>query len=223
MPIRHVSVPAASAEQVPEPIRQGMTALRDTLGVPADFAPEVSAAAAADVARGPLDSAPDADELGITARVDHTDLPFVTIDPIGSMDLDQAMFIESRDDENGKGFRVWYAIADVAARLRKPIIMLRSSAEHQPLHDGVELVVLIGVHDAGRVAAELQHHLLAASARLELPADLPTGEGEQLEALVLHQGRRMRAIQRQDRERALGQVGLGQHLADDQRADRGLL
>ena len=115
MPIRHVSVPAASAEQVPEPIRQGMTALRDSLGVPADFAPEVSAAAAADVARGPLDSAPNADELGITARVDHTDLPFVTIDPIGSMDLDQAMFIESRDDENGKGFRVWYAIADVAA------------------------------------------------------------------------------------------------------------
>ena len=104
MPIRDVSVPAASAEQVPEPIRQGMTALRDSLGVPADFAPEVSAAAAADVARGPLDSAPDADELGITARVDHTDLPFVTIDPIGSMDLDQAMFIESRDDDT-KGLK----------------------------------------------------------------------------------------------------------------------
>ncbi|MBB3733385.1 RNB domain-containing ribonuclease [Nonomuraea dietziae] len=49
-----------------------------------------------------------------TARQDHTALPFVTIDPPGSMDLDQALFIEAL----GAGYRVWYAIADVGAFVR---------------------------------------------------------------------------------------------------------
>ncbi|MFB9962968.1 RNB domain-containing ribonuclease [Sinosporangium siamense] len=44
--------------------------------------------------------------------LDRTDLPLVTIDPPGSMDLDQALLIEER---LGGGYRVWYAIADVAA------------------------------------------------------------------------------------------------------------
>ncbi|MEV4898755.1 RNB domain-containing ribonuclease [Nonomuraea sp. NPDC055795] len=48
------------------------------------------------------------------ARKDLTDLPFVTIDPPGSMDLDQAVHLERRRD----GFRVWYAIADVASFVR---------------------------------------------------------------------------------------------------------
>ena len=42
---------------------------------------------------------------------DQTSIPFVTIDPPESMDLDQALHLE-RDDT---GFRVRYAIADVAA------------------------------------------------------------------------------------------------------------
>ena len=46
-----------------------------------------------------------------TPDSDLTDLPFVTIDPQDSMDLDQAMHL-SRD---GEGFLVRYAIADVAA------------------------------------------------------------------------------------------------------------
>ncbi|WP_010146561.1 RNB domain-containing ribonuclease [Serinicoccus profundi] len=46
---------------------------------------------------------------------DETDVEFVTIDPPGSMDLDQAMHI-SRD---GAGFRVRYAIADVPAFLHE--------------------------------------------------------------------------------------------------------
>ncbi|MEU7890693.1 RNB domain-containing ribonuclease [Microbispora bryophytorum] len=45
---------------------------------------------------------------------DQTGLPLVTIDPPGSMDLDQALCIERR----GTGYRVWYAIADVAAFVR---------------------------------------------------------------------------------------------------------
>lgn len=45
------------------------------------------------------------------SRRDARDIPLVTIDPVGSMDLDQAVAIESRDG----GYRVYYAIADVAA------------------------------------------------------------------------------------------------------------
>jgi exoribonuclease R len=43
--------------------------------------------------------------------LDRTDLPFVTIDPPGSMDLDQAMHLA----RNGDGYTVHYAIADLAA------------------------------------------------------------------------------------------------------------
>ena len=43
--------------------------------------------------------------------VDLTDVPFITLDPKGSTDLDQAMFL-ARD---GSGFLVRYAIADVPA------------------------------------------------------------------------------------------------------------
>ncbi|HET9242781.1 MAG TPA: RNB domain-containing ribonuclease [Gaiella sp.] len=42
---------------------------------------------------------------------DETAIPFVTLDPASSMDLDQAFHIERRGD----GYRVRYAIADVAA------------------------------------------------------------------------------------------------------------
>jgi exoribonuclease R len=44
---------------------------------------------------------------------DLTGVPFVTIDPPGSMDLDQAVHLERRGD----GFTVRYAIADVGAAL----------------------------------------------------------------------------------------------------------
>ncbi len=44
-------------------------------------------------------------------EADETTIPFVTIDPAASMDLDQALHIERR----GSGYRVRYAIADVAA------------------------------------------------------------------------------------------------------------
>ncbi|MEP7091296.1 MAG: RNB domain-containing ribonuclease [Nocardioidaceae bacterium] len=43
--------------------------------------------------------------------LDRTDLPFVTIDPESSLDLDQALHIE----RDGSGYVVNYAIADVAA------------------------------------------------------------------------------------------------------------
>ncbi|HET7228884.1 MAG TPA: RNB domain-containing ribonuclease, partial [Longimicrobium sp.] len=49
------------------------------------------------------------DPAAAPGRADLTAVPFVTVDPPGSRDLDQALSIE----RSGDGFRVWYAIADV--------------------------------------------------------------------------------------------------------------
>ena len=81
--------------------------VRADLDVPSAFPPDVDAEAAAVAARGPQlpPGAPDA------GRLDLRDLELVTIDPAGSRDLDQAFHAERQ----GTGFRVHYAIADVAA------------------------------------------------------------------------------------------------------------
>lgn len=50
-------------------------------------------------------------ELGLPTVDDATATPFVTIDPPGSRDLDQAVLVERTDD----GFRVQYAIADLGS------------------------------------------------------------------------------------------------------------
>lgn len=55
--------------------------------------------------------AADARDRFADGREDLREIPFVTIDPLGSRDLDQAVYIEKID----AGFRVHYAIADVAA------------------------------------------------------------------------------------------------------------
>jgi len=47
-------------------------------------------------------------------RRDLRDIPFVTIDPVGSKDLDQAVYITRK----GEDLEVWYAIADVGAFVR---------------------------------------------------------------------------------------------------------
>ena len=68
-----------------------------TKDLPRDFPPAVQAEAEA-----AHPSLPDRD---------LTDVEFVTIDPLGSTDLDQALFLDRRGD----GYRVLYAIADVPA------------------------------------------------------------------------------------------------------------
>jgi exoribonuclease R len=73
--------------------------LRAELEAPTDFPDDVLADAAAAAAAPQL------------PQLDRTDLPMVTIDPPGSMDLDQAVCFE----RTAGGFRVFYAIADVAA------------------------------------------------------------------------------------------------------------
>ncbi|MFD9948620.1 RNB domain-containing ribonuclease [Nonomuraea sp. NPDC059023] len=88
--------------EVPARLDEGFERIRRELKLPEAFAPaalrEAERAAGADHGE----------------RKDLTDLPFVTIDPPGSMDLDQAVHLERRRD----GFRVWYAIADVASFVR---------------------------------------------------------------------------------------------------------
>jgi exoribonuclease R len=74
-------------------------ALRAELEVPGDFS-SAAIAEAESAARSPR--LPD---------LDRTDIPFVTVDPLGSRDLDQAVHIGAEGD----GYLVSYAIADVAA------------------------------------------------------------------------------------------------------------
>jgi exoribonuclease R len=85
-----------------EAMRRGFEAIRDEAGVPDAFPPEVEADAQAAARAAAEDAA---------AGRERVDLPFVTIDPPGSRDLDQALHIERRGD----GHRVRYAIADVGA------------------------------------------------------------------------------------------------------------
>ncbi|MBA2465859.1 MAG: RNB domain-containing ribonuclease [Nocardioidaceae bacterium] len=58
-----------------------------------------------------LDAAEQAAASPKLPDLDRTDIAFVTLDPPGSKDLDQALHIERRGD----GYRLCYAIADVAA------------------------------------------------------------------------------------------------------------
>ncbi len=89
-------------------ISTGLDAIRAELGIVEAF--DAAAAHEAEVAarRGPVlppDVAAD------RTWVDRRDLDLVAIDPPGSRDLDQAYAAE----RTATGYRVWYAIADVAA------------------------------------------------------------------------------------------------------------
>ncbi|MGK6318655.1 RNB domain-containing ribonuclease [Sphingomonas sp. DT-204] len=79
-------------------LAEGLARLRHEFQVPADFPPEVIAAANAAAARTPAD------------HVDRTGARFVTLDPATSTDLDQAFAIE----RSGADLLLHYAIADVA-------------------------------------------------------------------------------------------------------------
>lgn len=87
-------------------LEASFAALRAELALPGEFpAPVV---AEADAAASRLSAAIAAPGAGV---LDARDVPFVTIDPPGSMDLDQAVHI-ARDAD---GYVVRYAIADVPA------------------------------------------------------------------------------------------------------------
>ncbi|CAN5305298.1 RNB domain-containing ribonuclease [soil metagenome] len=96
MPIRKLILPSDGAE-----LRAGFAAVRDALDVPESFDPAALAEARTAAQR----------PATVGDRRDLRDIAFVTIDPPGSTDLDQAVELERR----GTGYRVRYAIADVAS------------------------------------------------------------------------------------------------------------
>ena len=95
MPRRSIRLVAPADE-----LRAAFERIRADIGIPEAFAPEVL---------------PEAERSARTPRLpdaDLTDVPFVTLDPPESMDLDQAFHLERRPQG---GFRLRYAIADAAA------------------------------------------------------------------------------------------------------------
>src|SRR5690606_12113518 len=86
----HVAPSAAQTE-----LATALAELRESLDAPVDFPADAVAEASAA-------SAPEPD-------LDLRDVPFATLDPSGSMDLDQAFHLS----RSGPGFTVRYAIADV--------------------------------------------------------------------------------------------------------------
>ena len=104
MPMRWINLvkdraPQSDSGLGPARLDHVFDAVRAELEVPGDFPPEVIA------------EAQEAAGAAALPERDETATPFLTIDPPGSRDLDQAMHIERA----GKGYRVRYAIADVPA------------------------------------------------------------------------------------------------------------
>jgi exoribonuclease R len=96
---RVVHVRTAGDGVAAQSLREGIARIQSELGVTPEFPAEVERAAASAAAHPRL------------PQLDRTDIPFVTIDPPSSMDLDQALYLE----RDGDGYLVHYAIADVGA------------------------------------------------------------------------------------------------------------
>jgi exoribonuclease R len=86
-----------------EDLRPGLNQIRAEFEIPGSFPADVEAEAHS--------ARVDQVASGRRERADHRQLPFITIDPPGSKDLDQAFLAERVKG----GYRVHYAIADVAA------------------------------------------------------------------------------------------------------------
>ncbi|OMH29008.1 ribonuclease II [Tersicoccus phoenicis] len=93
------TIPWIRPEDAQQELAESLAALRAATNVPAAFSPAVLGETAAAVRDYQL------------PETDATNVPFVTIDPPGSLDLDQALHIERARG----GYRVRYAIADLPA------------------------------------------------------------------------------------------------------------
>ncbi|GAB3496850.1 RNB domain-containing ribonuclease [Flexivirga lutea] len=98
---RHLIAPKADPKAGADagPLERAFESLREQLDLSLDYPQAALTEAERAATAVPL---PDRDETAV---------PFFTIDPFGSMDLDQAMCL----DRDGDGYRVRYAIADVPA------------------------------------------------------------------------------------------------------------
>lgn len=98
MPHKSIRVPGES----PPRLHDGFDRIHRELKLPEGFP------------RAVIEEAEWVAEVPALPGLDRTDLPLITVDPPGAMDLDQAMHLEERPG----GYRVWYAVADVAAFVR---------------------------------------------------------------------------------------------------------
>ena len=131
--------------------------------------------------------------------------PLVTLDPPGARDLDQAFAIERR---SGGGWRVWYAIADVAAfvdaggpidvEARQRGVTLYLPDERAPLHptvlsegqasllpgeDRPVLLWRLEVDDTGAlVSGRVRRSVVRSRAQLDYPAAQAASDGGSLGA-----------------------------------------
>ncbi|MCB5907133.1 RNB domain-containing ribonuclease [Streptomyces pinistramenti] len=116
MPRRHMHVTDAAEA----PLRAALRELRWKLEIPEHFPPTAQAEADS-AALAPRIPTATGDVVTVDTLTDVTDLPLFTIDPPGSQDLDQAMFLSRRTAAGAarptarSGFRIHYAIADAAA------------------------------------------------------------------------------------------------------------
>ncbi|RRD05819.1 RNB domain-containing ribonuclease [Arachnia propionica] len=205
--------------EVPSEVAEGIQRLRHRLELPSGFPVEVLEEAAS--LRDGTPSFP--------RHEDRTDIEFVTVDPATSKDLDQAVCIE----RSGSGYRVHYAIADVAAwitpgsaldkeaRLRGET--LYAPGARVPLHpsdlsedagsllaDGRARPVILWTHeldaDAVATAVTVSRAMVRSRAKLsyeEVARDLERGQAHPSIALLPRVGERRLRL-----EQARGGVSL---------------
>lgn len=185
-------------------LARGLAAIRQQFKVPAGFPPEVLAAAEAAAKRAPSE------------HVDRTAMPFVTLDPASSTDLDQAFWIEA----SGGDLLLYYAIADVAwfvadgdaidveAWARGQTIYLPdgkaslypevlSQGAASLLPDGPRPAVIFTVRIAGDGSVKLdsaERAVIRSRAKLAYDSvkdsDLPSGFGELARRIAANEDRR---------------------------------
>lgn len=206
----HVAVSAAQGE-----LATALAALRASMELPDGFPDDVLAEAEAARSATPPPAA------------DARDLAFVTVDPAGSMDLDQALHLERRPG----GFVVHYAIADVPGFVRAEGAVDREARERGqtlyaadgriPLHPpvlsedrasllpGVDRSAYLWTFElddaAAVVSTRLERATVRSRERLSYPeaqARIDAGRGDPLELL------REIGLARIEQERARGGASL---------------
>jgi len=194
MPARRIRIDPAAA------MRDGLEAIRKEAGVPEGFSPEAEAEATDAAARTQTPG-------------ERVEIPFVTIDPPGSKDLDQALHIE----RHGEGHRVRYAIADVGlfvapggpldAEAHARGVTVYAPDHKTPLHppilsEGVASLLpgewrpavlwTLGVDGSGELAETNVERAQVRSVSQHTYADVPA----ELEPLLREVGERREAIER---------------------------
>ncbi|AEG43143.1 RNB domain-containing ribonuclease [Isoptericola variabilis] len=213
MPTRHLRLATTRSDDVAD----ALAALRAELGLPAMFPADVLAEAEECAARDVWQN-----------RQDRRDIDFVTIDPPGSLDLDQAVHVAS----SGNGYIVRYAIADVAAFVTPgsmldaelhrrgmtvygpdtktplhPKVLSEGAASLLPGEDRPAVLWTIGLDPSGEiVSTAVARAIVRSRARLtygEAQTALDAGTAPESLALLADVGRL-----RQERERDRGGVSL---------------